>query len=497
MCPLTDRQTLLGVSEPPTAEQPAAGVAIRVLSELELSKQEDAVMSLAIVPTPLYSPSLEKRPLPISGLSVSTSGAHKPEEEELTWLALAGINSSESSQESGKNDHFRVFNVVTGTSSNSASISLLSKNEIFSSTTEVESYQRLLCTKGSLAAIASGGGLALTTNSEIVVIGVPDLGLKRRIRLPGNDEAADLDLSEGDGLLAYCTTKDIFITSTNGKDDDAPTMLAWQATPPIQGNLRSVRFCSSQKRIVVALNYPQRAGSELLLIDATGSGRILARKKLHRNIRAATGMDAISLGPHQQIVAVAGADQTVEILIVENDKIEAVKTFRDVHPFQITKVVFSPVPRSSSGEKPHTIRLATTSMGNTVVVFTLPVVSEGDRHWSLFRGSSVAKQTVFSVLLSLIGVVIFAAALQLMFEARAGLPLPMERNAILSRFNEVLGAKMTGGPVPGSGPGSGPSIAVEEGVGFDPYMVPEEVESGDGESGDTVVLEEVARKTSD
>lgn len=460
-----------------------------MLSELELSKQEDAVMSLAIVPTPLSSPSLEKGPLLITDLSASTSGAHKPEEEEseeLTWLALAGINSSESSQESGKNDHFRVFNVVTGTSSNSTSISLLSKNEIFSSTTEVESYQRLLCTKGSLAAIASGGGLALTTNSEIVVIGVSDLGLKRRIQLPGNDEAADLDLSgEEDGLLAYCTAKDIFVTSANGKDDDAPRMLAWQATPPVNGNLRSIRFCSSQKRIVVALNYPQRAGSELLLIDTTGSGRILARKKLHKNIRAATGIDAISLGPHQQIVAVAGADQSVEILIVENDKIEAVKTFRNVHPFQITKVVFSPAPRSPFGKKPHAIRLATTSMGNTVVVFTLPVVSGSDGRWNLFRGSSVAKQTVFSVLLSLIGVVIFAIVLQLMFEARAGLPLPMERNAILSRFNEVLGAKMTGGPVPGSGPSIVP----------DPYIVSKQVESGDGESGNAVILEEVATET--
>lgn len=445
-----------------------------MLSELELSKQEDAIMSLAVMPTPL-SLSPGKRSPPISDLSAPTGGTHKLGEE-LTWLALAGINSSEGSQASGKNDHFRIFNVVIGTSSNSISISLLSKNEIFSCATEVDTYQRLLCTKGSLAAIASGGGLALTAGSEIVVIGVPDLGLKRRMRLPGKEEAADLDLSgEEEGLLAYCTAKDIFITSANEKDAGKPRMLAWQSTPPAAGNLRSVRFCGPEKRVVVALNYPQRTGSELLLIDATGSGKILARKKLHKNVRAATGMDVVSFGSHQQIVAVAGADQTVEILVVENDKIEAFMTFRNVHPFQITKVAFSPVPESSSRKKSHTMRLATTSMGNTVVVFTLPLVSGNDGRWSLFRRSSVAKQTVFSVLLSLIGVAIFAIVLQLMFEARAGLPLPMERNAILSRFNEVLGAK-TVTPVPESSPA----------------IVPGQAESGDGEPGDTTTVEEVA-----
>lgn len=453
-------------------------------------------MSLAVVPMPLSSS--EKKSPPISDLSASVSGTHDAagDDEVTTWLALAGINSSESSLLSGKNDHFRVFNVATGTSSDSTSISLLSKNEVFSSTTEVESYQRLLCTKGSLAAIASGGGLALTAGSEIVVVGVPDLGLKQRMRLPGKDEVADLDLSEG-GLLLYCTAKDIFVISANGKDEEEPRKLAWQSTPPTKGNFRSVRFCSSRKRIVAVLNYPQRTGSELLLIDATGNGKLLAQKKLHKNIRAVTGMDAVSLGPHQQIVAVAGADQTVEILVVENDKIETVKTFRDVHPFQITKVAFSPAPRSSSpapGKRPDAVRLATTSIGNTVVVFTLPLASGSDGRWCLFRGSSVVKQTVFSVLLSLIGVVIFAVVLQLMFEARAGLPLPMERNAILSRFNEVLGAKTAGAPAPESGP----SMVREERASepeSDPSTVPEEVENGDAESVHTIVVEEVVTET--
>lgn len=456
------------------AKQSATDIFIKVLFEIELSKQEDCVMSLAVVPTPQSSPFLGKKPSPTSDLPA--------------WLALAGINSSEISQGSGKNDHFRVFNVAVGTSPTSSSISFLSKNQIFNSTTDVESYQRLLCAKGSLAAIASGGGLALTAGSEIVVVGIPDLDPKRRIQLPGKDEVEDLDLSDEGGLLAYSTAKDIFVTSANQKDDKEPRKLAWQSIPPMKGSLRSVRFCGAQARIIAVLNYPQKTGSELLLIDATGSGRLLARKKLHKNIKAVTRMDAISFGPHQQVIAVAGADQAVEILVVENDKIGTVKTFRDVHPFQITKVAFSPASGTSSGKGPGVIRLATTSLGSTVVVFTLPLVSGGDGRWCLFRGNSVAKQTIFSVLLSLIGVVIFAVVLQLMFEARAGLPLPMERNAILSRFNEVLGAKTVGTPVPDSSPSTvlGEGALVPE---SSPSMVLKEVPVS--ESGPPTVLKEV------
>lgn len=402
-------------------------------------------MSLAAVLAPSPSASLrhktsnsskKRKALPISDLSSTTSEVQEPSSDEdggTTWLALAGINSSESSQKSGKNDHFRVFKVSI--SSGSPSISLVSKHEFFSPTTEVETYQRLIRTNSSAVAIATGGGLANTAGSEIVVVEVPSLSLKRRIRLPEVEETVDLDLSDG-GLLVYCTAKDIFTTSSSGKDGGESLKLAWQSTPPAQGKLRSVRFCGSQKRIIAVLNHPQRTGSELLLIDTTGNGKLLARRKLHKNIRAVTGMDTVSLGPHQNIVSVAGADQSVEILVVEDDKITMVKMFRDVHPFQITKVVFSRASFSNGS-----IQLATTSMGNTVVVFTLPLILGSDGRRSLLRGSSVVKQTLLSVSLSLIGVAIFAVVLQLVFEARAGLPLPMERNAILSRFNEVLGAK--------------------------------------------------------
>jgi hypothetical protein len=130
------------------------------------------------------------------------------------------------------------------------------------------------------------------------------------------------------------------------------------------------------------------------------------------------------LSPTSTLLAVAGADRSVQLFLV-GGQIKAVKTFKDVHPFQITKLAFSPLPSSGT-----TVKLATTSMGNTVVVFYIPVF-ETEGKWQL-RQTSV-KLTAFLVLISLVGVVVFAIALQLMFNARAGFETEQERTQELER----------------------------------------------------------------
>jgi hypothetical protein len=63
------------------------------------------------------------------------------------------------------------------------------------------------------------------------------------------------------------------------------------------------------------------------------------------------------------------------------------------------------------------IRLATTSIGNTVVVHTLPLVAPKDGY-TLLSSSAVATQTAISILLSLIAVVAFV---QVILVTRGGL----------------------------------------------------------------------------
>ncbi|KAL7276294.1 hypothetical protein RUND412_000708 [Rhizina undulata] len=394
---------------------------IRVVDEHELSKEEDACMSLAVL-----------RP------------TQETSEKAGTVIALTGINSSEASIKGGKNEHLRVFKISGST------IIPASRQQFFTPTSEVEIYQRLLRTSpsGALAAIASGGGLATTASSEIVIVDTGTLTVRRKFKPDGKKvEVADLDISN-DETIAYCTSSEIYITSTS-KDDEEPKKVNWQTSPATKGSLRTIRFLTP-KLLLAVLNFPQRTGSQLILIDVTArtssgesEGRVLARRKLHKGIKAVTGMSCASVGA-QGIVAVAGADQSIELLSVENRKIKMMKTFREVHPFQITKVSFSPPPPPPAAAEAETedwkpvLRLATTSMGNTVVVFTIPLTPNTNGFSLPPRTSTIAKQTFISVLFSLIAVVIFAIALQVMFDARSGIPRNKEGKTLVEFTREGL-----------------------------------------------------------
>lgn len=348
------------------------GKPLTVTSEIGLSMDEDAVMSLSTLNTP-------------SGIK-----------------ALAGINSS---QKAKSNEHFRVFDVPK-----EGEISLASKHALFSQT-DAETYQRLVRVdgEGKMAVIASGSGMAPTSASEVVVIDVSSLNVKRRIRLPGKDEVADVDISRDGKRVVYCSPGNIYIASTEKEERDLePVTLKWNSSERPKGSFRSVRF-SSSRGLVAVYNISGRSGAIVLLIDA--SGEVISRRNVHSGVKAVTGMDTLTLSPTSALLAVAGADRSIQLFLV-GELIKAVKTFKDVHPFQITKLAFSPLPSSGA-----TVKLATTSMGNTVVVFYIPVF-ETEGKWQLRQTSM--KLTAFLVLISLVGVVVFAITLQLMFNARAG-----------------------------------------------------------------------------
>lgn len=395
-------QTLLDVSKS-TAAQSATTTNIQQLSQHDLSASEDSCMTLVVARAPISK--------------------KKSKGKTAQPLLLAGINSSEAQQREGTNEHFRVFSVAAGSDN---AISPVSRGQLFTPTT-TDVYQRVLRTRGSLAAAASGGG---KSGFEVVVVSTDDFAVKRRIST--ETEVADLDLAE-DGTLVYCTSKEIFTTAGSGAS--TPKKLNFQTTPAIPGTLRAIRFLS-RERMVAVINAPQRSGSEILLLDAT-SGGIVARRKLHKGVGAVTSLDVVSLSPTggEGAIAVAGADQSVEILVAEDAaRLHTAHVFKDLHPFQISKVVFSPAPEppvvthdAEDEETPqapqqHVIRVATTSIGNTVVVHTLPLIDSGKgRGYTLLRSGAVLRQTAISVLLSLIAVVVFAALLQMVFVARGGL----------------------------------------------------------------------------
>lgn len=334
---------------------------------------------------------------------------------------LAGINSSEQEQLAGKNEHFRVFSVSP------SAVEPISKHQLFRPSSKPDIYQRVLRTLGSLAAIATGA-TGRSTDHEVVVVSTRDFTVKKRVAC--SVEVADLDLAE-DGGLVYCTDKEIFAVPPAS---NTPTKLNFQlssSSAPISGKLRSLRYLTPKREhLVVVVNAPKRTGAEVFLISAN-TGSTISRKKLHSGAKAATGLDVVTLSDSGGAMAVAGADQSVELLVVCGARIRHVRLFRQVHPFQISKVAFSPAPPpppppSSSAsveleeedENAQIVRLATISIGHTVVVYTLPLV----RTKGGYKLCSTTKtQTAISVLLSLVAVVVFAAVLQAVFVARGGL----------------------------------------------------------------------------
>ncbi|CUS09623.1 unnamed protein product [Tuber aestivum] len=348
------------------------GKSLAVASEIGLSKDEDAVMSLSALNTP-------------SGVK-----------------ALVGINSARKSK---SNEHFRVFDVPK-----EGEISLASKHALFSQV-DAETYQRLVRVdvEGKIAVIASASGLAPVSAAEVVVLDVSSLNVKRRIRLPGKEEVADLDISREGNRVVCCSPGNIYIASTEKEEQGLkPVALKWGGPDRPKGSFRSIRF-SGDGKLVAVYNLSGRSGAVILLVDA--SGEVISRRSVHSGVKAVTSTDSLALSPTSTLLAVAGADQSVQLFLVEG-LIKAVKTFKNVHSFQITKLAFSPLPSSGT-----TVKLATTSMGNSVVVFYIPVF-ETEGKWQLRQTSM--KLTAFLVLISLVGVVVFAVALQLMFNARAG-----------------------------------------------------------------------------
>jgi hypothetical protein len=323
---------------------------------------------------------------------------------------IGGVNSSEKQQLEGKNEHYRVFEL------SNSEIEPVSRLSFFDSANRTDVYQRVLRARGGLAAIASGA--SGKTGFEVKAISTENNQLRWGATI--ESEAADLDVLD-DEHLVYCTDKEIFTVTVS---DAKQTKL--KLNFPVAGKLRSIRYLTSE-RILAVVNAPARTGSELVLLDVV-TGTAVTRRKLHTGISAVTSLDVVTLSPHSGAVAVAGADQTIELLVVTNDRINTAQIFRNVHPFQITKVAFSPAPSpppapsadvEEKEEEAHVVRLASTSIGNTCVVHTLPLIPTKDGYTLL--AARTASQTVLTVLLSLITVAVLAVVLQVVFVTRGGL----------------------------------------------------------------------------
>ena len=374
---------------------------IETVAELELSRDEDSVTSLANLATP-------------NGL-----------------ITLAGVNSSQAAQDAGKNEHFRAFeikypvNAKGNKKAQPGTVSAISKTTLLkpSSAAQKESYQRITrlspvhhreAGHKKIGAVATGLG----SPNEVVIFNATTTApsafdIIQRIELEKGAEAADVDIHEleaepGKFTVAYCTDLEVYITRF--KYDFAkkkvvgtlakPTVVSTIRPQVEKKKLRALRFLTPTL-LLLLVNLPNRGGVELQLLEGLDTDGVASitvlRKSLPSHVKQAIGMDVTLLDTEsgskeqQAVIAVAGQDISITVLTLDlpglRGGFRTVTTLKDVHPVQMTKVLlspfFSPYPKDEKKQAPkpgkHFLKLASISMGNTVVVESLPLKTVSDK----------------------------------------------------------------------------------------------------------------------
>jgi hypothetical protein len=429
--------------------------------DVELSRDEDSVTSLAVA-----------------------------QADDESIVALAGINSSQAEQQQRNNQHLRSFRLEypPRKSANADDDQAAEKKEeqrtrkttplartsLFKTNIhkikpgeKVDTYQRVLRLspwKGAdaprIAVIATG----LAPSGEIVIFNVTShpqpADVIGRIRLGTGEEAEDVDIidrEDGNFLVAYTNGVDVFTfeISSSRKSEAAPEVKPVYTMPfpdsrgkvKTRPKFRAVRFLSP-KTLVLLQNAPDRTGCELVRLSLPSSqgafGNINQRLKLRKSMKIGLGLDVCDLGEspdkeRQYIIAAAGSDGSIEVFTLEYSpkqkgygKFQRYTTLTDVHPFSMTKICFSPFRPPAhpvtSAVLPQYVKLASVSLGNTVVVHTFPLrpFPEGrtrtPRYVLKLPGRSETWETVYSCFVALLIIGISCFLLQAFTEIRGGTP---------------------------------------------------------------------------
>lgn len=315
-----------------------------------------------------------------------------------------------------------------------------------------------------VGAIATG----MASSGEIVFFRATDSPSESdvigRIRLGANEEAEDVDFADleldpeqkdarGKYRMAYTNGVDVMVgdISSSTRSSSAPDVRSIYTIPlPSSGaktaraKIRALRFVSTNTLLLLQ-NAPDRGGSELVLISVPmdkNVSAVLRRRKLPRSVKIGLGLDVCSLGSNpvgqqQTIVAASGSDNSIHIWTLENGPMKGWSRFRpyttlqEVHPFSMTKLVFStftPPPHPVTPEVlPQRVKLASISMGNTVVVHTLPLSpfppsSRTPRYVLVLPGPAEFWEILYFTSMCLLSFTAILTALYAFAEIRGGAP---------------------------------------------------------------------------
>ncbi|APA07776.1 hypothetical protein SS1G_00636 [Sclerotinia sclerotiorum 1980 UF-70] len=465
-------------------------------AEIDLSKEEDNVTSLAV-----------------------------GQPQGKTSLIYAGVNSSPEEFGKGNNAHFRVIGiepVAKGKGKNTqpvATTSKLSEISRISLFTHVERdlYQRVIRLSRSYPGQSQWGAVAtgLAKDSEVVLFKTARTGppkSKGAIKLA--KEAVDMDFiqtGKDDYLFAYADEYDIYVKKLGSMDDGAESECVY-ITPASRGkekvtlpSFRSIRWLTKDF-IVMLTNIHSQGGVvlQILRLPPSGKGqcRIAQSHRLPSSITKATGLAVSNLTPPvtpdeeqgytQFVIAVAGHDISISLFKVDLQHelnnylvtpIKPFRTFKNVHPLQITGITFSnftpPTGPVTASTPPQYLKLASVGVSNTVIVHTLPLfpvplsVKRGQSHTPRYVVALPSSKAIYSfgIILSMLVAVFAAIMMQSILEIRGVvephlgaanyLPIPLQeaigKPYIFPSHYNALGTQASTSSIPPSSSDTSPS----------------------------------------
>ncbi|KAK2749865.1 Glycine--tRNA ligase 1, mitochondrial [Myotisia sp. PD_48] len=421
--------------------------------------------------------------------SVTSLGVAQSNDDDI--VAFAGINSSQAEQQQDRNQHLRSFKVdipqrkkpqndsnneVVGKENRRPSekaqdglkTKALSQVSLFKpqpgkAGQERETYQRILRLSPydpedpvRIGAIATG----LAPRGEVVIFKassptVSSSDVLGRISLGNKVEAEDIDITktenEGQFKVAYTDGQSVYFTTlskstsrSNLKAEAFYTVNDAASLNNPESKIRAVRFLSPYS-LVLLQNLPGRAGCEVVVIYIPTKDShyiVTRRRRLHKSMKIGLGLDVCRLsesskGEVQYIISAFGNDLSIEILALDFSPQKGFKNFwhyatlNKVHPFSMTRIVLStfiPPPLPVTADiRPQYVKLASVSVGNTVIVHTLPLTphpgsSKEPRYVLISPGVSELTGTVFSTVVAIVIVAFAAFFLQAFTEIRGGVP---------------------------------------------------------------------------
>ena len=288
----------------------------------------------------------------------------------------------------------------------------------------------------------------------------------QRIPLHKGQEANDIDIfDQGNGQfrVAYCLNNDVYVQTLRydfggrrSLDKEAHRLHAYTVPFPDLNEKKGRPKISrlrwlSPLHILLLVNKPNKKGAELQVLhlyEDGSAGSIMFRKTFPRHVQAGADMDVALLdaddkGAYQAVVAVAAMDVSLTVLTIDYygdqggighfssfatyhkvrppslQKLLDSYEHAQVHDNSITKVVFSPFfkPETSSGKKPgpQYLRLATTSLGNSIDVETFELYPISKKEKSRYALQNARSRAVTDVA-QYIAVAMIVAAMALVLQ---------------------------------------------------------------------------------